>query len=168
MGLSNRGPFSHAKTGRFASSLSYHRYRTFTRETCLKTGKGEMCLSKQMSPLQNPFKPGQSACAPLFCKNMCCVSRFCTPGGELRAADPSNVQGPVKQNAVPGDNLRLRDQGGSRGQEQQPGPENQDSQHMLKQPRGISLSQSFQLPNRERERLVRRSWKVSFLFWGCS
>ena len=35
--------------------------------------------------------------------------------GELRAADPSNLQGSVKQNASPGDNLRLRDQGGSRG-----------------------------------------------------
>ena len=35
--------------------------------------------------------------------------------GELRAADPSDLQGPVKQNASPGNNLRLRDQGGCRG-----------------------------------------------------
>ena len=38
-----------------------------------------------------------------------------------------------------GNNLRLRDRGGT-GQDQHPGPEKQDSQHMLKQPRGISLS----------------------------
>ena len=46
--------------------------------------------------------------------------------GELRAADPSNVHGPVKQNASP------------EAQSEAPrrGPENQDDQHMLEQPRG--------------------------------
>ena len=34
---------------------------------------------------------------------MCCASRFCMGGGELRAGDPSNFQGPIKQNASPGE-----------------------------------------------------------------
>ena len=56
--------------------------------------------------------------------------------GELRAADPSNVQGPVKQNARPGEQSRGSETKWKPGQEQNPGPENQDSQHMLEQPRG--------------------------------
>ena len=56
--------------------------------------------------------------------------------GELRAADPSNVQGPVKQNASPGDQSEAPRPWWKPGQEQNPGPENQDSQHMLEQPRG--------------------------------
>ena len=53
--------------------------------------------------------------------------------GELRAADPSNVQGPVKQNASPGDQSKAPR---PRWKPGHPGPENQDSQHMLEQPRG--------------------------------
>ena len=56
--------------------------------------------------------------------------------GELRAADPSNVQGPVKQNASPGEQSEAPRPRWKPGQEQNPGPENQDSQHMLEQPRG--------------------------------
>ena len=58
--------------------------------------------------------------------------------GELRAADPNNVQGPVKQNASPGEQSEAPRPRWKPGQEQHPGPENQDSQHMLKlkQPRG--------------------------------
>ena len=56
--------------------------------------------------------------------------------GELRAADPSNVQGPVKQNASPGEQSEAPRRRWKPGQEQKPGPENQDSQHMLEQPRG--------------------------------
>ena len=55
--------------------------------------------------------------------------------GELRAADPSNVQGPVKQNASPGEQSEAPRPRWKPGQEQNPGPENQDSQHMLEQPR---------------------------------
>ena len=56
--------------------------------------------------------------------------------GELRAADPSNVQGPVKQNARPGDQSEAPRPRWKPGHEQNAGPENQDSQHMLEQPRG--------------------------------
>ena len=56
--------------------------------------------------------------------------------GELRAADPSHVQGPVKQNARPGDQSEAPRPRWKPGQEQNPGPENQDSQHMLEQPSG--------------------------------
>ena len=74
-----------------------------------------------------------SAPAPLCCKNMCCASRFCTGGG---GAAGSNVQGPVKQNASPGEQSEAPRPRWKPGQEQNPGPENQDSQHMLEQPRG--------------------------------
>ena len=56
--------------------------------------------------------------------------------GELRAADPSNVQGPVKQNVSPGEQSEAPRPRWKPGQERHTGPENQDSQHMLKQPRG--------------------------------
>ena len=56
--------------------------------------------------------------------------------GELRATDPSNVQGSVKQNASPGQQSEAPRPRWKLGQEQNPGPENQDSQHMLEQPRG--------------------------------
>ena len=45
--------------------------------------------------------------------------------GKLRAADPSNFQVPVKQNGQQSEALRPR---WKPGQEQNPGPENQDSQ----------------------------------------
>ena len=56
--------------------------------------------------------------------------------GELRAAGPSNIQGPVKQNASPGEQSEAPTPRWKPGQQQNPGPENQDSQHMLEQPRG--------------------------------
>ena len=56
--------------------------------------------------------------------------------GELRTADPSNVQGPVKQIAGPGEQSEAPRRRQKPGQEQNPGPENQDSQHMPEQPRG--------------------------------
>ena len=59
--------------------------------------------------------------------------------GELRAADPSDVHGPVKQNASPEAQSEAPRRGWKLGQGQSPGPENQDSQHMLEQPRGSLL-----------------------------
>ena len=64
--------------------------------------------------------------------------------GELRAADASNVQGPVKQNASPGEQSEGPRPRWKPGQEENPGPENQDNQHMLEQPRGYFPE--FQLP----------------------
>ena len=46
------------------------------------------------------------------------------------------VQGPVKQNTSPGEQSEAPRPRWKPGQEQNPGPENQDSQHMLEQPRG--------------------------------
>ena len=56
--------------------------------------------------------------------------------GEMQVADPSNVQGLVKQNASPGAQSEAPRPRWKPGQEQNPGQENQDSQHMLEQPRG--------------------------------
>ena len=56
--------------------------------------------------------------------------------GEPRGADPSNVHGPVKQNASPEAQSEAPRRGWKPGPGQNPGPENQDSQHMLEQPRG--------------------------------
>ena len=67
--------------------------------------------------------------------------------GELRAADPSNVQGPVKQNASPGEQSEAPRPRWKPGQEQNPGPENQESQHMLEQPRGYFPEQGFPARN---------------------
>ena len=56
--------------------------------------------------------------------------------GELRAADPSNVHGPAKQNASPKAQSEAPRRGWKPGLEQHPETENRDAQHMLEQPRG--------------------------------
>ena len=63
---------------------------------------------------------------------------FARVEGELRATDPSNVQGPVKQDASPGEQYEAPRPRWKPWQEQNQGPENQDSQHMLN-PGGLSL-----------------------------
>ena len=47
-----------------------------------------------------------------------------------------NIQGPIKQNASPGDDSEAPKRRWKPRKEQHPGPGNQDSQHMLNQPRG--------------------------------
>ena len=74
--------------------------------------------------------------APCAVKTCAVRPVFARVVGELRAADPSHVQAPVKQNARPGDQSEALRPRWKPGQEQNPGPENQDSQHMLEQPRG--------------------------------
>ena len=59
--------------------------------------------------------------------------------GELRAADPSHVQGPVKQNASPGNNPRLRDEGGSRGSSRTQDQKTRTVSTCWSNPGGISL-----------------------------
>ena len=46
------------------------------------------------------------------------------------------LEGAVKQNASPGEQSEALRRRWKPGQEQRTGPENQDSQHMLNQPRG--------------------------------
>ena len=58
------------------------------------------------------------------------------------AGSRSNVQGSIKQNARPGEQSEAPRPAWMPGQEQNPGPENQDSHHMLEQPRGY-LSDFF-------------------------
>ena len=72
------------------------------------------------------------------CAVKTCVVRpvFARVVGELWTADPNNVQGPVKQNASPGEQSEAPRRRWKPGQGQHPGPENQDSQDMPKQPRG--------------------------------
>ena len=77
-----------------------------------------------------------SACAPLCCKNMAVRPVFARVVGELWVADPSSVQGRVKQNASAGEQSEAPGPRWKPGQEQNPGPENQASQYMLEQPRG--------------------------------
>ena len=75
----------------------------------------------------------------------CAVSPvFAWVVGELRAADPSKGQWPVKQNASPGEQSEALRPRWKPGQEQNPGPENQDSQHMLEQHRGSSPERNLQ------------------------
>ena len=54
---------------------------------------------------------------------------------ELQAADPSNC-GAIKQIASLGEQAEAPRRRWKPVPEQRPGPENQDSQHMLNQPRG--------------------------------
>ena len=69
-----------------------------------------------------------SACAPPGAAKTCAVRPgFARVVGELRAADPSNVQGPVEQKASPGEQSEAPRRRWKPGQEQSPGPENQDS-----------------------------------------
>ena len=81
--------------------------------------------------------PVFGACPPRAVKTCAVRPVFAQVVGELRAADPTNVPGPVKQNASPGEQSEALRRRWKPGQEQNPGPENQDSQHMLEQPRGV-------------------------------
>ena len=80
----------------------------------------------------------KSACAPCAAKTCAVRPVFARVVGELQAADPSksfNVQGPMKQNASPGEQSEAPRRRWKAGQEQHAEPHNQDSKHMLKQPR---------------------------------
>ena len=68
---------------------------------------------------------------------MCCASRFCTAGrGAAGSRSKQMSKGPGSKNASPGEQSEAPRRRWKPGQEQHPGPENQDSQHMLNQPRG--------------------------------
>ena len=121
------------------------RRRRFSQKTA-----GNRTFSQETADFRrNPFVPLVKACAvrPVFAPVV----------GELRAADPSNLQGPVKQNASPGEQSEAPRPRRKPGQEQNPGPENQDSQHMLEQPRG-------HFP--EQRRPAERGFGRKFLFFS--
>ena len=98
------------------------------KEKCVLV-KPFLCLLKRpvLYRRVNPCAVKTCAVRPVFARVV----------GELRAADPSNVQGPVEQNASPGEQSEAPRRRWKPGQEQNPGPENQDSQHMLVQPMGV-------------------------------
>ena len=109
---------------------------------CERSGKH---LVKSFADFR-PLISGKSICKKFHikfrrvppCAAKTCAVRpvFARVVGELRAADPSDFQGPVKQNASPGQQSEAPRPRWKPGQEQYPGPENQDSEHMLEQPRG--------------------------------
>ena len=58
--------------------------------------------------------------------------------GKLGGSRSKNLpEGPLKQMLGQGHTLRLLDEARELGRHQHPGPENQDSQHMIDQPRGF-------------------------------
>ena len=97
-----------------------------------------LCLCSCLVPEENKRKkhPFYRRVPPCAAKTCAVRPVFARLVWWLRAADPSNVQGPVKQNASPGEQSEAPRPRWKPGQEQNPGPENQDSQHMLEQPRG--------------------------------
>ena len=81
-----------------------------------------------------------SACAPPCCKNLCCACRFCTDGGGSCGQQiQANVQGPLKKMLAQGAESEAPRRRWRPGQEQHLRQENQDSLHMLNQPRGSFL-----------------------------
>ena len=76
--------------------------------------------------------------ARAFCAVKTCAVRpvFTHVVGELQAADPSSCPGGIKQNANSGEQSEAPRRSWKPGPEQRPGPENEDSQHMLNQPKG--------------------------------
>ena len=68
---------------------------------------------------------------------------------ELRAADASNVHGPVKQNASPGEQSEARSRSETKveaGAGAEPRTrEDQDKQHMLEQPRGYHVGGNYRI-----------------------
>ena len=76
---------------------------------------------------------------PLCCENLCSAAQ-CVPflqgrWGSCGQQIQANVQRPIKQNASPGEQSEAPRPRWKPEQEQNPGPQNQDSQHMLEQPR---------------------------------
>ena len=92
---------------------------------------------KSQIAINQMLEEGNSVCDPLCCKSMCCTSRFWTGGREAGSSRSKNLpEGLWKQMLGQGHTLRLLDEAREVGCRQHPGPENQDSQHMIDQPRG--------------------------------
>ena len=75
-------------------------------------------------------------CPPVLQELVLCVLFLHRWYGSCRQQIQANVQGPMKQNASPGEESKAPRRRWKAGQEQHPGPENQESQHTLNQPRG--------------------------------
>ena len=113
-------------------------------------------LEKSRKRVENEPKSARAPCAVQTCAVRPVFVRMV---GELRGADPSNVQGTAKQNASPEEQLESEAPRPrwKLGQEQNPGPENQDSQHMLEHPRGYFADKNPKKTQRAlRDRLMSR------------
>ena len=89
------------------------------------------------------FEPAETRRVPPCAVKTCAVRPvFARVAGELRAADPSNAQGPVKQSASQANNLRLRDEGGSRGRSRTQNQKTRTVSTYWSSPGGISLRDS--------------------------
>ena len=75
-------------------------------------------------------------CPPVPQKYVLCILFSNGWWGSCGRRSKHSVQRPVKQNASPGEQSEAARPRRKPGQEQNPGPENQDSQHMLEQPGG--------------------------------
>ena len=76
-------------------------------------------------------------CVPPCAAKACAVRPACARVvGKLGAADPNLLEGPSKQMLVQGHIMRLVNEAREVGHCQRPRQENQDTQHMLDQPRG--------------------------------
>ena len=80
-----------------------------------------------------------SVCDPLCCKACAVRPVFGQVVGKLGQQIQEFARRAMKANARQGHTLRLLDEAREVGRHQHPGPENQDSQHMIDQPRGLSL-----------------------------
>ena len=122
------------------SSLRVHLLAVFSADC--KRGRRKGATSKNVKNRQKVSKSffdtfRQFRSVPPCAVKTCAVRPvFARVVMELQAADPSNVHGPVKQNASPEAQSEAPRRGRKPGQGQNPGPENQDSQHMLEHPRG--------------------------------
>ena len=83
---------------------------------------------------------------------MLCVPFLHGRWGSCGQQIQANVQRPIKQNVSPGEQSEAPRPRWKPGQEQNPGPENQDSQHMLEQPRGYFPEICPQTRHRNRKR----------------
>ena len=72
---------------------------------------------------------------PLCCKTCAVCPVFARAVGELRAADPRKNPRAREEKCQPKGTSEAMRRRWKLGQEQHPGPENQDSRHMLNQPR---------------------------------
>ena len=131
--------FSPPKFQCFSSQFALHGLRA------LECGHGPGSIDPRF-PAAWPFRVPEipefvSVCAPLCCKNMCCASRVCTGGREAGGSRSKNLlEVPWKEMLGQGHTLRLLDEAREVGRDQHPGPENQESQHMIDQPRGYAGS----------------------------
>ena len=108
-----------------------------------------------------------SACAPpVLYKHVLCVPFLHRAAGSRSQAIS---KGPLSKMLAQGSNLRLRDQGGSRGRSRSQDQKNQDSQHMLEQPRGYfpDIRRSEEHRDKGLQALISQKSRCKEYYWSC-